>query len=170
MQVKSMVTLLTSGLILLGMNQTVFAHTYVGALGNGVSATDYFQVDCTTPPDTPANLKTTQYSLNVQDRGADSNLVGITAFSANATGNTKAYTAIDPAGGATGTPTQTAPSPTIKVPGGEGIYRFAVFKTGSSAQQYTITIHCENANNTETNAPGFINTPNNPNNSLISNQ
>jgi hypothetical protein len=169
MQVKSMITFLTSGLILLGMNQSVFAHTYLGSLGSGVSATDYFEVDCTTPPGTPANLQTTQYSLNIQDRGADSNLVGIIAFNANAAGNTKSYTAIDPAGGATGTPTQTAPSPTIKVPGGEGIYRFAVFKTGSSAQQYFITVHCENANGTETNAIGMINPPA-VGNSLKSNQ
>jgi hypothetical protein len=154
MHIKSTLSLCITGLMLLGMNQTVSAHTYSGILGSAISATDYFEVNCTTPANTPQNLKTTQYSLNIQDRGADSNLVGITAFSANAAGNTKAYTAVDPIGG-TGA-SQSAPSPTIKVPGGEGIYRFAVFKTGPTAQQYFITVHCENANGTETNAPGLV--------------
>lgn len=157
-------SLLTTTVILLGFNQTVAAHTIgTGILGGTAAATDYYQIDCTT---TLPSTKTHHLFVNIQDKNGDSNLVGVTAFSANAGINLKASTTVDPIGGTT-TPAAAALSPNISVVGNEGTYVLAVFKTGLTAQQYSLTAHCEDINGTETNARGLVTTA--PS-TLISNQ
>jgi hypothetical protein len=145
MQKKSInQSLLAAGILLLGFNQTVAAHTLQGALGTTATATDYYQVDCTS-----TNAQITHHLFaNIQDRIGDGTLVGVSVFSANAGANAKAATTIDTLGGVA-TLTAAANSPNITVAGGGGIYTLAVFKTGAAGQVYTLNAHCEDVNGVE---------------------
>jgi len=155
MQTKSITqSLLAAGVLMLGFNQTVAAHTIAnGILGSSAAATDYYQVNCTTTGD-GTQIQTHHLFVNIQDKSGDSNLVGVSVFSANAGANLKASTTVDPVGGTTGIGAPT--SPNISVVGGEGNYVLAVFKSLASVQQYSLTAHCEDVNGVETNAGGLL--------------
>ncbi len=137
-------SLIAVGALLLGFNHNASAHTMLGLLGNTANATDYYQVNCATTSGNPTH----HLYFTLKDNVADSTLVGMTVFSPNATGNTKAYTIIDPTGGDSYADAKT-------IVGGEGVYSIAVFKTAAAAQNYGLLVHCEDVNGTETNATGL---------------
>lgn len=149
---KSISSAIIAGALLVGFNQTVAAHVIGnGILGPTASATDYYKVDCTTDP-VWRNSTTHHLLVWIQDKSPDSNLVGLSVFSANAGANLKASTTFDPIGGTTGT---AAAVSRLTIIGGEGIYNLAVFKTGASIQQYSLYAFCEDVNGVQTNATGL---------------
>lgn len=138
------------GLVLVcaAATEQAFAHTQNGSLtlASGVSATDYYQVTCSSETDGTA---TANLFFQIRDLTAGGNLVGMSVVKADAPANKAAYTTIDPVGG----PANTVYSPGITMPGGNGVYNVLVWRTGVAANEsYSFEYHCQNAD-------GSVHTP-----------
>ena len=138
------------GLVLVcaAVAEQALAHTQNGSLtlASGVSATDYYQVTCSSETDGTA---TVNLFFQIRDLTAGSNQMGMTVVKADAPANKAAYTTIDSVGGTA----NTVYSPGINMPGGNGVYNVLVWHTGVAAtESYTFDYHCQNAD-------GSVHTP-----------
>jgi hypothetical protein len=128
------------GLVLIA--DVSLAHTFSGGLGSARTATDYYRLTCNKAiPDAssdPDGAK--EMVISIRDTSSGGSLVGVILSKPDANGvNQMAYTSIDAVGGLD----NTAYSPIISLPGGEGAYYATVFHTGNSSDNYGATFHCQ---------------------------
>lgn len=144
MQVIQRKNVLQIGSLLIGLacNHQAMAHDQAGSLtaAAGASATDYYQVTCSS--DAVTNTATDHLFFSIRDVTAGGNLVGMTVIKADAATNQAAYSTIDLVGGTA----DTTYSPSLSIKGGNGVYNVAVWHTGVAAtESYTFQYHCQNA-------------------------
>jgi hypothetical protein len=130
MNMKSNLTKLTmAGALLLGYAGMASAHDLLNQpIGATLSATDYYQVTCSTD-----GVATLRLDVQVNDDTAGASILSLQVQKGLLAKNTT-----DPTG-ANG-----VFSPLVSVAGGNGVYNVMVNKTTAAARQYDIRYHCMN--------------------------
>jgi hypothetical protein len=107
------------------------AHTATGSLGDGASATDFYQVTCS-DDDGP----TRSLVLQVTETTGGEGLVGVQGQRGAQVTNS-----VDTVSG------DTNPSPLAFVNGADGVFDVLVYKTAADAASYTLLYHCYTGDN-----------------------
>jgi hypothetical protein len=117
----------------IGQAGSAAAHTQAGSLGDAAAATDYYDVTCSDDGNgAPASI-----ILQVTDTVAD----GLPLVSAQVHKGSLLTNTTDPAD------SDSTPSPLVFLNGGPGVYEVLVDKTGSGAETYTLSFHCQTGPN-----------------------
>jgi hypothetical protein len=113
----------------LGRPTTAAAHDETGTLGAAASATDYWEVTCTSE----VGVVPDRLSVRVADTGG----VAAPMVSVQAHKGLLLAQSTDPVDN------DGNPSPEVFVNGGAGLYEVLVDKSGAGAESYTLTVHCQ---------------------------